>query len=149
MMNDGLHSAFNSLIQNAGQNCIFQYFFRVFSDGGSVWDDVTSLSEVAGSKIGVSGIVLPINGLNGTQEQILQQQGLLDNGDLKLFVSGGISLGDEATGSDLQLIVQLGSPTGDRYTVVSPGVTVPEVNGDSIYKKIYLRKLTTGSMYGE
>ena len=148
-INDTLIKGFTSLVDKTGQNCIMQYFLRVNTDNGSIWDDVTSLTEVAGSKIGLSGIVLPINGLNGTQEFLLQEQGLLANGDLKLYVSGGANFGQSSTGSDLQVIVQLGSPKGDKYTVVNPGVTAPEVNGNTIYQKVYLRKLVTGSLYGE
>ena len=53
------------------------------------------------------------------------------------------------TGSDLQLKVQIGSPTGENYQLVADGGTVQEFNGINIYKRAFIRRLTNGSLIGE
>lgn len=93
----------------------------------------------------VSGIVLPMDTREGSKESVLMQEGRLKNDDLKLFVSGNTNF----TGSDRVVKVQLGSPTGDQYTVIPKGVIQYESQGTSIFRKVYLRKLTNGSLIGE
>ena len=48
------------------------------------------------------------------------------------------------------LKIMIGSPTGDNYQVINDaGVIEWNINETPIYKKVYIRRLETGSFYGE
>jgi len=91
-----------------------------------------------------SGIVLPLNSSKNSRDFELVEQGKLAPNDQRLFVSGNINLG----GSDIQLKIQLGSPTGDQFTTIQGDVSY-EASDNTIFKKAFIRRLTNGSLVGE
>lgn len=137
-----LSAGFSKLLEKAGKPVRIKYYSQTI---GSVWDDDVVLAQ-SGGDVWVTGIVLPLSTREGSQEQVLVQQGKLTTNDTKLYVNGSISF----AGSILQTRVQLGSPTGDQYTTMPDGVYQAEISGTKIYNKVFLTRITsTGSLIGE
>ena len=81
--------------------------------------------------------------MEGTQDAVLMQQGKLLNNDRRLYVAGSVDT------SGLWKL-GIGSPTGDEYSLATDGgVTAWSIADTDIYKKIYLRRLTNGSLAEE
>jgi len=136
-LKDNLQVGFNSLIQKAGKPIGITYY-TLSHTLGSVWDDDVALTK-SGNTLWTSGIVLPV----GQAESVLVEQGKLLDNDQRLYVNGSLGF----TGSEFQVEVQLGSSTvTDQIFTTIPGGIAPEVEGQRIYKKTYIRRLTTGSL---
>lgn len=110
---------------------------------GSVWDD--DLTLTSGVDVWTSGIPLPLKTREGSTDAVLVQQGKLIDSDLKLYLSGGIAF----AGSEDIIKIGIGSPIRDEYAPIPLGARAVPVQGTYIYKKAYIRRLTTGSLIGE
>jgi len=126
--------ALNRTMQLVGTQLRIRYFTPTV---GSVWDDETSLAQ-SGTSLWISGVVFPIRGREGSNESVLLNQGKLLDSDKKVFVNGSIAF----TGSVYEVDVQLGSPTGDLFTTIPDGGQMWEAEGQPVYKKLYIRRLT-------
>ena len=134
-LKDNLQVGFNGLVQKAGKPIGVTYYAQT---PGSVWDDEVILAK-SGNTLWTSGVVLPI----GQADSLLVEQGKLSDSDQRLYVNGSLSF----TGSAMQVEIQLGSQTTtDQIFTKIPGGTNPEVEDQRIYRKIYIRRLTTGSL---
>jgi len=129
-----LVAGLNSLIQRGGRPIMFQYYSSVI---GSVWDDDVTLSQ-SGADLWTSGIVLPLNNSRGSEDGFLVEQGKIRNDDIKLFTRGDLLF----TGSELQVRIQLGSAQPEHYSLIG-GVTRTEVGGGPVYKRAFIRRITT------
>lgn len=138
---DRLSGGFDSLMDKAGKPITIKYFSHVT---GSVWDDETTLTEIAGSQLATSGIVMPISNKFGSEDVNLLEQGKLRAQDQKLYVNG--SLDFTGVGSNLSVKIVMGT---DSYTLVPLGGIPYEVENTPIYKKSYIRLLNNGSLLGE
>lgn len=136
-VSNSLQKGFDRLVLQAGRPISINYYNEVYD---STYDDVLTLT-LSGT-ITTSGIILPINDTLGTKDNVLVQQGRLQNDDNKLYLSGGIPL----TGSDTQIRIKIGN---ESYSVLNPGPVTPEAEATSIYKRVFIRRLTTGSLVGE
>lgn len=141
MIQEAFTGGFNSIVSQAGRPITVRYFNEVI---GSVWDDDTILTQ-SGADVVTSGIVMVMNTQEGSQDSVLVQQGKLQDNDKRLFVNGSLLI----TGSDSQCKIFLGSVAGDVYSTIPLGGIAPEVEGIPIYKKVYIRRLTNGSLIGE
>ena len=132
---DSLQVGLNGLIQRTGLQIGITYYTQVV---GSVWDDESVLT-VSGNTLWTSGIILPV----GQADAVLVQQGKLLDSDQRLYTHGSLSF----VGSEMQVEVQLGSrtTTDEIYTMVPGGIN-PQVEDVRIYKKVFIRKLTIGSL---
>lgn len=137
---DTLSIGFTNLIGKTGQQIALKYYSQTI---GSVWDDEVTLTQ-SGTTLWTSGIVLPLDRKTGTRDSVLLEQGKLIDDDMRLYVNGSLNL----TGSQFQIKVQLGSPTGDNYSTLDLNDS-PRVENQIIYKKQYIRRLTNGSLIGE
>ena len=133
-----LQNGMNSIITKGGQQIRVRTFLKTI---GSVWEDDTTLT--LGSNIWTSGVVLPVRGLTNS-ENLLMEQGKLSNEDKILFMSGTNILGSIGV-----VKIGLGSPTTEEYTIVPAGMSTWAVYNTDIFSKIYIRKLTNGSLIGE
>jgi len=134
-LKDSLQTGFNEIINRAGKPISITYYSLSV---GSVWDDEVTLSK-SGNTLWTSGVVLPI----GQADSVLVQQGKLLDSDQRLYVTGSLNF----TGSEMQVEVQLGSKTvTDQIFTMIPGGMAPEVEDQKIYCKVYIRRLTTGSL---
>ena len=141
-----LSAGFANIISKAGKPTRIRYFSEV---AGSVWDDEVTLTEVTGSEVWTSGIVMPLSSKYGSEDVVLVEQGKLSNQDQRLYVNG--SLDFTGLGSNFKVKIGMnGSPTQpDNYTLVPQGGIPYEIEGTQIYKKVYIRRLTNGSFIGE
>lgn len=140
MVASKLQKGFNRVIELAGVPVRIIYFNEVID---SVYDDDISLT-VSGNSF-TSGVILPVNSSRGSDDSILMEQGKVQESDTKLYLSGNIVL----TGSENQIRIQLGSNSGESYSLISPGPINPGVENINVYKKAYIRRLSTGSLLGE
>lgn len=129
-----LASGLSKIIDRAGTQIRIRYYDI---STGSVWDDNTTLSQ-SGADLWTSGIVQAINSVDGSSDSVLVKQGKLTNADKKLYLVGSLA----TTGSIQKFDVQLGSPMGDLYTSVPEGAILWEAQGQPIYKKQFIRRLT-------
>jgi hypothetical protein len=105
---------------------------------GSDYDDVLTQTLVGSSVI--SGLIFPMRGKSGSTESMLLEQGKLLTTDKILYIKGDSDV--DASGT----IVKLHSPV-EYYNIIPNGVTTYEVNGSPVYKKLFLRRTLTGSLY--
>lgn len=124
-----------------GQQIRFRYF-DVGYDANDYDDDVTL--TISGIDFWTSGVVLPINDSRGSSDAVLLEQGKILMNDTKLYIEGEIN-----TSGTWKL--GLGHPDSNdsQYSLLSEGVTKWSVNDSDILKKLYVRKLLTGSLAGE
>ncbi len=135
---NSLAAGFEKTLSLAGKPIRIQYFEGT---NGSVYDEPGTLAQ-SGTDVWVSGAVFSLKNRQGSEDSVLLEQGKLQDKDKKLYVNGSINF----AGVDQTVKVQLGSPTGDIYSTIPLGGKAPEVSGDKIYKKQYIRFLgTTGS----
>ena len=139
---DTLAQGLNKLIDRAGTQFVLTRYTQVI---GSVWDDEVTLTQ--DSQVWTSGIELPIDAREGSDDSVLVTQGKLIDGDIKMFMHGSLFL----VGSGLQITVGLnGSPDPSRrYAPIPIGMIGPKVENQRIYRKVYLRELTNGSLLGQ
>jgi len=133
--------AFGQIVTKAGQQIRLRYFNQSI---GSVWDD-DSVLTISGADVWTSGIVMPLSTSKGTSDSILLEQGKLIDSDKRLFVNGSLLF----TGSDHQLKIRIGSPGTDEWSLVPNGAIKWDVGDQDIYKKVFIRRLTNGSLLGE
>lgn len=127
------------IIQQGGKQVRFVYFN--VQDNISEYDDSVDLMQ-SGNDLWTSGLVFPIKGTYGSTEATLLEQGKLLSNDTKLFI-----LGDVNTSGTFR--VGIGSPIISEYALIEDFVNAYEAGGDIVYKKLFLRRLPTGSLIGE
>lgn len=120
-----------------------QVRFRYFNPSGanSGFDDDVALTK-SGTDVYTSGLYFPIKNQGGAVNNFLGEQGKITNADMRLFVVGDINVSGIWK-------VGLGSPQGREFAQIENGVRSYDIEGQSVYKEIYLRHLTTGSLVGE
>ena len=114
----------------------FQYFTESL---GSVWDDERTLAQ-SGNNVWVSGIVQSIDTKQGSSDMVLFEQGRISYDDKKLYVNGSIL----TTSGARVFTVMVGSP-GPIYKQTE-GTIIEGIKETDVYKKVYLRLLSTGSL---
>lgn len=132
---------FNNTIMSDEFGRIVRFRYFTSSISGTTYDDDVTLAQ-SGTDVYVSGLTFPMRTRPGSNEAVLIEQGKLLTSDKILFVAGSVNVSGTFR-------VQLGSPTGENFSMLTPGVTSPDINDIQIYNKIYLRRLTTGSLSGE
>jgi len=140
-LKDDLANGFRRIVETAGTPMRLQYYTQV---AGSVWDDNTTLIQ-SGTDLWTSGIVLPINTNTGQAGGLLVEQGKLLSDDQKMFMHGSLI----SVGSEFKFKVGLGSPISEEYSLIGPAIIAPQVEATSIYRKVFIRRLTNGSLIGQ
>jgi len=141
-----LTGGFNKIVTTAGKPVRIRYYAETT---GSVYDDEVVLTEMTGSEVWTSGVVMSLNSKFGSTDVNLVEQGKLSTHDQALYVNG--SLDFTGTGSNIKVKVGMtGSPIQEHnYTLIPLGGNAKEVQAIPIYKKAYIRLLPTGSLVGE
>jgi len=125
-----------------GELVRFKYYTEYHT--GDYDDEVTIVQS--GVDVWTSGLQQPISSNTYKSEGMLVQQGKLLADDKKLYVLGDVSVSEAAKIK----IGMNGSPVTEEYFIVNEGqVNKWNVDGIPIYKKLYLRRLNTGSFIGE
>ena len=130
-----------------GSQIRFRYF-NVGFGAGSYYDDDVTLT-ISGDDFWTSGVMLPLSNTRGSSDAVLLEQGKVLTSDTKLYIDGAINtsgtwklgLGNNSVGSPV--------PITGEYSLLCEGVTKWDVNATPILKKLYVRKLLTGSLIGE
>jgi len=136
-----LSNGFNVLNRDAGRPLRARYYTNTV---GSVWDDESTWTS-SGNSLYFSGIIQEIDSERGSDDALLIEAGRLKFGDLKCFINGSI---ETTSGTKMfTLAVSGNSATEIVYQEISPGAHVGEWAGTNIFKVIYLRELTGGSLY--
>ena len=123
-----------------GQLVRLKYFNPTYG-AGSYYDDDETLTQ-SGTDLWISGVVQPIDASRGSSDAILMEQGRLLTNDTKLYIEGEVNTSGVVK-------IGLGSPPTNEYSILPEGVIDWSVNAESIVNKVYLRRLTTGSLAGE
>ena len=129
-----------------GEQIRFRYFNTTYDT--NYYDDEITLT-ISGNDFWTSGVVLPITNARGSSDAVLLEQGKILTNDTKLYIDGSINtsgtwklgLGSNKTGSPVPIV--------GEYSLLSEGVTKWDVNATTVLKKLYIRKLLTGSLVGE
>ena len=101
------------------------------------YDDET-ISTLTGSNI-VSGLFFPIVAQQGSSEALLLEQGKILLKD-KILYTGSVNTSGN-------LLIEVGSKTGDWYTIIPDGVQTWEINGSIVLNKMFLRHTIPGSLF--
>ena len=124
-----------------GQQIRFRYFNII--EIGEYYDDDIKLT-ISGTDFWTSGVVLPISNSRGSSDAVLLEQGKILTNDTKLYIDGSIN-----TSGTWKLGLGSSDSNDTQYSLLSEGVTKWDVNETPILKKLYIRKLLTGSLMGE
>lgn len=130
--------AFRYQINSNGRTLRIRYFTEVI---GSVWDDERTLT-LSGTSTYASGLVMPLTNTDGSDDQILLEQGRIKEGDMKFFVAGSLD-----TTSGAKVVTVAISGLDEVYRNITFGVNVPQLQDDNIYKKFYGRLVPGGSLF--
>ena len=141
---DSLAQGFSALMTRTGEPISIKYYSSTI---GSVYDDDSTLTT-SGTTLWTSGIILALDfkrDTNASSDYFLVEQGKLDNHDQRLYLNGSVALTTPST----EVKIGVGSPNREQYSIISLGVIPHEVQGSKVMKKVYIRKLETGSLLGE
>ena len=126
-------------VMKFGKICRIKYYnTNVLEDD---YDDNIILTK-SGNDLWISGVVLPISNSKGSSDAVLLEQGKILTNDSKRYIDGAIN-----TSGVIKIV--LGSPVENEYSLLSEGVMKWELNDVNILKKLYIRRLTNGSLIGE
>jgi hypothetical protein len=129
-------------MNNYADSIRIRYFNQV---SGSVYDDDITLTQ-SGNDYWLSGTVQSLDTTQGSTDSNLLEQGKIISTDSKIFVNGSVIFTDHSN----MLKIQIGSPTGDQFSLIPIGAVNKQVQGIPIFKTAYVRKITgTGSLIGE
>jgi len=136
----GLRADFQNAL-HYGSQVRFRYFNEYNDEDG--YDDDIQLVK-SGTDFYTSGLLQPIDASKGQIDPILAEQGRVVEGNSVLYVDGNIAL------SGL-FRVGIGSPAlgTKEYALIDNGVVGWTIGEEVVYKKLYLRFLTTGSLEQE
>lgn len=134
----GVIADFTGIISN-GTRIRFRYFTGSITAGS--FDDTITLYQ-SGTDFYTSGLVLSLSNLKGSKDAMLIEAGQLLTNDVKCFILGNV----QTSGI---FRIGIGSPTGLEYSTVPEGILESDINNVSVFKKLYLRVLTNGSLMGE
>ena len=138
---DGVKAKFNQTVSEGGEQIRVRYFTKVFN-AGSFDDDV---SLVSGTNLFTSGMFQPINDKDPihTNQDFLQLQGNAKQDAKVLYLNADTILSGTYK-------IGPGSPTPTKeYAPFDFGIRTWPYKGVDIYHKVYLRRLTNGSLIGE
>lgn len=113
--------------------------YYLISGGSASYDDDITLTQ-SGTDLWDSGITQPIHSARGTFTALLLEQGKLLDTDQVLYIKGSTSL------SGAKVVIGIGSPCVYESTLIPDGVVQWNINGSAIYNKVFIRRLTTGSL---
>lgn len=122
-----------------GELCRFRYFSVSGANAG--YDDNVTLT-ISGTDQWVSGLVQPFR--QSSNDPLVLAQGKDRQADIHLFVDGGVQ-----TSGTFRVGIGSANPPSSEYSLVPAGVQAWTLNGSVVYKKLDLRRLTTGSLQGE
>jgi hypothetical protein len=110
---------------------------------GSDYDDQSTLTQ-SGNDVWTSGVIAVFDETKGSYDALLVQNGKVQINDRKIYLPATID-----TSSGITMKFGIGSPVSREYALTEGGVIMWENQGVQIYKKVYIKQLTNGSLIGE
>lgn len=129
-----LRADVTNFINSYGQ--VFTIKYLNLSGGSAYYDDDINYT-ISGTAC-YSGLFQSLS----KNDNVLVEQGIINPSDKILFTAGDINISGTIT-------IQAGSKTGDIFSIVPLGKGSTDLGTDAVYNKLYLRKLSTGSLLGE
>ena len=126
---------FNQMLAH-GDQIRLKYF--TISGATSGYDDDKAYTQ-SGTDVWTSGLVQPLDQSRGSADAVLMQQGRLLTDDIKVYVKGT----EDTSGL---WTIGIGSPVRREYAMADAGVIAWKYQGTDVYKKCYIRYLTSGSL---
>ena len=107
------------------------------------YDNYTVLTT-SGTDVWTTGLKLPITtrDMTSSTQPANMEQGVLKHDDSKLYLLGNINVSGT-------IQIGIGSPVTSEYSVIDGGIKTWSITGDTVYHQLYIRYLTTGSLYGQ
>lgn len=132
--------ALNYSQKNSGQTIRIRYYTESI---GSVWDDERTLAQ-SGNDFYISGVVIDVSGKQGSDDEVLFEEGRLKYGDLKMYLNGSIP-----TTSGIRVFTMTLSGLNEVYQQLDIGLHTSSYLGVPQFKKVYLRQIQPqiGSLY--
>lgn len=134
----GLRKEVDEFLRN-GEKVRIKYY--TVSGATTGYDDNVALTK-SGTDYYTSGLVQPLNNNPFSNDAQLVQQGRLLTDEKKIYLNGQVQTSGVFK-------IGIGSPNFQEYAVNDMGVKHHNINGELVYKKAYIRYLTTGSLLGE
>lgn len=134
----GLRTSFGEALK-FGHPIRIRYFTQTFPTGSV--DSEVVLTQ-SGTDVYGTGVTQPIKTSRGTSIALLMEQGKLLDTDQILYVDNTVNLSGT-------LKLGIGSPVSYDNTIIPDGATAWNITGSEIYKKVIIRRLIGGSLYGE
>jgi len=128
-----VNDAVASIINDGGISTTINIISYTFIE--SDYDDVPEQTQT-GSTV-VSGLVFPINLIQGSSEAFLVEQGKLLTED-KMIYTGSVCVSGN-------ILVELKS--GEYYSIRPSGIQTWEISGSIAYQKMYLTRNLDGSRF--
>lgn len=114
--------------------------YNTVPGNGSYYDD--NIAYTLSGTVYVSGVILPISNTRGSSDAIALEQGRVLTSDKKLYIEGSV----DTSGT---IKISTGSPPIDGFSLLSKGTSEWDVNATTVLKKLFIRRLDTGSLTGE
>ena len=134
-------SEFNGIVGQYGQLIRVKYYTE--SGANANYDDKVTVTQ-SGTTTYISGLIQPVHATRGSFDAIRVEQGRILNNDSVMYILGTVSTAQPCK-------FGIGSPTTSaEYQVIEDGIAPsPLINGSPVYKKVYIRLLPNGSLFGE
>ncbi len=127
-----LDNGMDKIMKAGGLSTSISIISYTYTD--SDYDEPTA-QTLTGSNV-VSGLIFPMKSLQGSEEALLLQQGNLLTTDKILYTGSFNSSGN--------LLIDFNN---DIYSIIPNGIHTYDVNGQTVYNKIFIRKSITGSLF--
>ena len=135
----GLRGFTNDFYNTLGTVLRVRYFnYSIIGNAGSYYDDAITLT-LSGTTY-TSGLHTPVG--NSGMDAILKHQGKILEDDSKFYIPGNVQTSGLIT-------IGIGSPPPSsprEYSIVPVGTIGKSINDGTIYKVVYGRFLTNGSL---
>jgi len=133
-----LRSEVDNMVRNGVVISFSYYIGSYYADS---YDNAGSVYK-SGNTLYCSGLFFPISNTKGSNDAVFLQQGLIKTDDRKIYLNGSVVTSG-------RLKIGIGSPSSVFYTLSDAGAVSHDIEGDSVYKCLYVKFLPLGSLYGE
>lgn len=132
-----LRNEVNPIFEN-GHVARFRYFTSSYPGAGSSYDDDVTLTQ-SGADFWTTGLMMPL----GWRDSSFLKEGLVEKDDKAFYTPASVQT------SGIWRVGIGSPPNSEFYQVGNSPSKVWSIANEDIYKKLYLRRLPTGSLPGE
>ena len=133
-------NAITHQIKVAGNVFKVKYFTETI---GSVYDDDRTVTQ-SGADTFISGLYMSLDNTQGSDDQVLMEQGRLKYNDSKIYFDSSVETG---SGVRVFTIEYSGASFIQGFREIQPGTNIPQYYGVEPFKRIFVRDLVGGSLF--